>query len=788
MKKKVLVGAAIAAAVLASGGMLACHDVSRDDPGSGGGHTHSYSERTVSATCVTGGYVLHECACGESYRTDETAALGHDYSAHDPLDDEYCYVSCSRGDSDLTDEAEEHVMRQDGIGIKCELCDYYAGAIESLTYELDSDDSGYVVTGIEDDSACAVIPETYNGKPVVGIGEGALAYQPGRGWIRNIVLPSSLEFIEKGALSNFRANRVFFRGTVEQWLEVDIPSEMDNPFYHILSDEVWIDGKLANELVIPDGVTEIKKYAFAGCRGLTSVSLPASLVKIGARAFYDCGNVKTINLPAGLETMDKTAFDNCVFDTITTQSSKFVIKNDCLIDVQSKTLLRALNSDSVIPADGSVEVIGSNAFAERAVTEVVIPDSVTTVEASAFSYCTALSKLTIGEGVTTIGMWAFEYCTALKKVTIPGTVTKVDNGAFCNCYTLASVTIENGIKKTAFSNGTMMMPMRYVFYGCSSLFEVYNLTGITPSSSDKSSSWGYLFKNAKDIYTSRSDASKLTATADGFDYYDSDEPVLLGYSGKRTEIVLPDKLGGKDYSIAAGAFYGNASLASVSIPDSVTAIGVEAFYECTALKSITVGANVTTIESRTFYGCAALESIELSGVTKIGDHAFDGCVKVKTVKIPNVVELGEGAFYGCEALTKIEMPKAETIGKNAFYGCVELKNVDLPSVVTIKNSAFYGCRALTTVKLGSGVESIGDHAFYDTSVDDLILPASLVSVGDGIIQRATRPDKMPDVWCEAAEQADDYCEDWDLVYDEDYATVHWGTTWEMKDGKPTPKA
>lgn len=42
-------------------------------------HQHNYKTTTVAATCTTGGYTLHECACGASYKDGQTAALGHSY-------------------------------------------------------------------------------------------------------------------------------------------------------------------------------------------------------------------------------------------------------------------------------------------------------------------------------------------------------------------------------------------------------------------------------------------------------------------------------------------------------------------------------------------------------------------------------------------------------------------------------------------------------------------------------------------------------------------------------------
>jgi len=73
-------------------------------------------------------------------------------------------------------------------------------------------------------------------------------------------------------------------------------------------------------------------------------------------------------------------------------------------------------------------------------------------------------------------------------------------------------------------------------------------------------------------------------------------------------------------------------LTSITIPDSITCIGVEAFLECTDLESVTIPSSVTTIEDRAFKGCTKLKSIVIpDSVTRIGDKAFEGCVRLTSI-------------------------------------------------------------------------------------------------------------------------------------------------------------
>ena len=78
-------------------------------------HSHSYETQTVAATCTAGGYVLHKCACGDSYRTDETAALGHDYQtstvAATADAQGYTLHQCSRCGDSYKDNYTDKILR-----------------------------------------------------------------------------------------------------------------------------------------------------------------------------------------------------------------------------------------------------------------------------------------------------------------------------------------------------------------------------------------------------------------------------------------------------------------------------------------------------------------------------------------------------------------------------------------------------------------------------------------------------------------------------------------------------
>ena len=84
------------------------------------------------------------------------------------------------------------------------------------------------------------------------------------------------------------------------------------------------------------------------------------------------------------------------------------------------------------------------------VTDVVIPNGVTTIGFSAFEGCYNLKTITIPNSVTFIGDRAFAYCKSIESITIPNGVTHIEGSAFEDCESLKSITIPNSV--TSISN------------------------------------------------------------------------------------------------------------------------------------------------------------------------------------------------------------------------------------------------------------------------------------------------------------------------------------------------
>ena len=205
-------------------------------------------------------------------------------------------------------------------------------------------------------------------------------------------------------------------------------------------------------ITIPESVTSIGGWAFRNCSGLTTVNWNATACTsaglLSYPVFEDCSNLKTVNIgnnvtiipsysfsgcsgltsitiPDGVTIIGKLAFEGCTGLTsiiVVKGNSKYHSAENCLIETATNTLILGCKT-SVIPTDGSVTSIGTEAFRGcTGLTSITIPDSVTSIGQGAFCDCSGLTSVTIGNGVTSIGYSAFSGCTGLTSITFNGTM------------------------------------------------------------------------------------------------------------------------------------------------------------------------------------------------------------------------------------------------------------------------------------------------------------------------------------------------------------------------------
>ena len=153
-------------------------------------------------------------------------------------------------------------------------------------------------------------------------------------------------------------------------------------------------------VTIPNSVTSIELYAFAGCSSLSSLNIPNSVTSIGRWAFNGCSSLTSVTIPNSVTTIGRGAFYNC-------------------------------DSLSSLTISNSITKIDTALFwGCSSLTTLTIPNSITSIEQTAFNGCSSLTSLTIPNSVTSIGEYAFSGCTSLTSLTIPNSVTTIGSQAF----------------------------------------------------------------------------------------------------------------------------------------------------------------------------------------------------------------------------------------------------------------------------------------------------------------------------------------------------------------------
>ena len=210
---------------------------------------------------------------------------------------------------------------------------------------------------------------------------------------------------------------------------------------------------------------------------------------------------------------------------------------------------------------------------------------------------------------------------------------------------------------------------------------------------------------------------------------------------------------GSNDELGNSVFKGCSVLTSVTIPSSVTSIGIRAFEGCSGLTSLLIPSSVTSIDPSAFKGCSGLTSLIIpSSVTEIGKSVFEGCSGLTSLTIPSsVTEIGESAFKGCSGLTSLIIPSSVTsIGSYVFENCSGLTSITIPSSVTeIGGAAFKGCSSLINLyyKIDDEIETYLryghlyinvkcgiEYYLNDKKITSVAIPSTITKLGEYAFQ------------------------------------------------------
>lgn len=413
-------------------------------------------------------------------------------------------------------------------------------------------------------------------------------------------------------------------------------------------------------LTIPDGVNNISKGAFGGCTSLKSMVITNPNIVLGASVFEGCSSLETVKLPEGIKTIPASFFASSGIREISLPSTVIEIGQTAFMSTHSLSTIDLTNCSGLT-------TIGNNAFAASGITQIQLPDSLRMIKSNAFE-ASALTSITIPDSVigdgdvngdSGIGELVFWNCVNLKSVSIPKGISRLNQGTFKGCISLEDVVIRDA------ENSILESIEKEAFSGCYSLENTNFLNHLKLLKEIKEQAFSY------DITT---ELAKLLAKKD---------------------------------------IYGNAlytgGLAAISLPDCVTTVDKTAFEYQYNVENISLG----------------------NGITELPDSIFSNFVKLRHVKLPDrLATIGDKAFYKCIMLEEIVFPNTlQTIGESAFENCGTadfISNVAY-GIYYIDKSKIYEQRPEGNTTAGEYLVYIKDDAYNQQVVEKVIEPDAMLT-------------------------------------------------------------
>ena len=536
------------------------------------------------------------------------------------------------------------------------------------------------------------------------------------------------------------------------------------------------------EAVLEEGVQTIGEDAFSVCPKLATVTIPKSTTFIGNGAFYYAG-LQTVNyggtmaewneLKASIGTSNDDLLNAaiiCTDGSLNTDAVSVInrlgegehtvtvtgeVSEEYLAKIANAIKGKYSGTKIILDMSGTtgLESIPEMTFnANWRLIEIVLPQSVTSIENDAFASCAELKSVKIGSGVTKIGDLAFVNCTSLTSIEIPDNVTSVGAQSFQACESLKEATLGKGLASISscmfqVCSGLekIVIPAEvesieaYAFGDCTKLADVYY--GGTVAE------WNAL-KNDGKINSDGNDAlfNATIHCADGIVITaDKAAELITSLESGEYNIAVTGEM--TDVSAIRNALKNNENAKvglDLSKTTGLTTLGASAFNGCSNLITVTIPDSVTSIGIRAFSGCGSLTSVIIpDSVTSIGVCAFYGCSGLTSLNIPSsVASIEWGITAGCTSLTELTVSETNSAYKsyeNCIYtkdgttlmaaaGCLTSVTI-LNSVTDIYSYAFQNNSSLTSVTLPDGVASIGANAFsYCTNLTSVTIPTSVASI------------------------------------------------------------
>lgn len=525
-------------------------------------------------------------------------------------------------------------------------------------------------------------------------------------------------------------------------------------------------------------ISAIHYEAFSGCTSLSEVKFSEMLTLVDDLAFENT-SVKNIEFGKNVNTIGSTAFkgvETIESFTVSEKNKEFSSQDGVLYtkngqslvmypaaktgsfelpqkvkEIRSGAFYCSDISEIVFTEDTSLERIGASAFEDSLLEKIMLPETVTVIENSAFKNCSSLSAVKLGSAVTYIGASAFENCKSLEEITLPDTLRDIAAYAFKNAG-LKSVNTGNGVRKinTGAFYGNKSLTDLYLGtsvkkLGDRSFAECSALVSVTIPESLESFS-ASVFEGGKSLKSIKVDGANK--------YYKSAETGVYSADGKTLVLAVADSasftVADGTETIAAGAFVNASGVSSIGFPaslknvegetldrtlwfknaDGVVYAGKVLYKVKSSASSVNVAEGTVSIADNALCGTKVTNITLPKSLEYIGKEAFKDSL-LKSVTIASGVKVIDDRAFENTAVTSVKFDgkSLEKLGSAAFKGCAKLKKIILPvSVKEIPTDAFANCKTLAFAE-AKGVEKIGKYAFSGcSSLKSFNIPANVETV------------------------------------------------------------
>lgn len=588
----------------------------------------------------------------------------------------------------------------------------------------------------------------------------------------------------------YLGNRAFYE--CSELKSVDIPEGVTH-----IGDRAFLGCKSLTSVTVPESVTTLEELAFQDCDNLVSVSLPSGLAAIEEQLFYGCYNLENLTIPDNVESIGTNSFNHSGITDIIIPESVKSIGRSAFYYSDLKTITFKGDAPTFEPGSfGSVTVTAYYPEEKAGWTEEVrqnyggtitwIPYSeeielstrdVTLVESETetvtvkilnddaiVSWSSANTEIAavdangtitgtgLGKTVITVAFHSGREETVnvtvygkielgTKTVKIEETYSEVyfrciptETGCYCfsedyysprlglydeNFHQLSQTINQHKTITYRLEAGTTYYFSIYLYGARTVNLTLETVTGFGQCGDDLS-------------WELKDNTLIISGTGEMWNW-DGDEYGKFEYPWFEFQSVIKEVIIEEGVTSIGDHAFSQCDITKVTVPSTVTYIGVSAFSHCYSLSDITIPVSLKRIEDYTFTQCEKLKSINIPpSVTSIGESAF-AYSDLHEITIPNsVTSIGNYAFAGCD-FTRVTIPNSlENIGEYVFSGCDKLRNVTFPADMTaIEAGMFYECYMLNNVTIPEGVTSIGDRAFAScNALSTISIPGSVTSIGN----------------------------------------------------------